>query len=1003
MVGRPAAHRVASPRSARRLRLESLESRQLLAGVWNNDFNSLDVNDDGFVLPMDVLVSVNDLNRNGARTLGALPDGVEPPAFLDVNDDGSASPVDSLILINQLNLGSEMSLVALGEGSGFVRQTARSIELGQLQGTRTLRFDLAAEFATTGSESVVHDTLLIYLVDPESPSETLLDGGVAGSALFALTPGGAEFPEEIVEYDGTHVAIDLTSLADRSEGRLIIQLLNHDGEMGSKALLRSLRSEVDPDGTPTGLIPQAVVAADESGPVNVDWLMANSDLQVLVENVRFDAGSGRYGAEVRLRNQGDRVGREVAVEFVGLPPEVQLVNAAGTADAPYLNFSRAIGANGLGLGEESMALTLLLDNPDFVPFLLSPNVLAPDPITTTRVSGTVQNEAGEPLAGVPIELAGFTTTTGPDGQFHLEMPAGHVPTQGLYVQVPTGDPMFDPLGEGDAWIPMNRAQFDPSTGTSLDNPRRHPNMITTFIDASMVYGSDATRADALRVGDGTGMLKVDAEGMLPRNNTTFFPEGPLEIDNPGPLDNSRLFAAGDVRASENPGLTSLQTLFVREHNRKAQEIAAAEPDLSGDEVYDRARQWVGALIQHITFQEFLPMLLGSGAVPGYTGYDSSVDPRIGGLFSGAVYRLGHSMVTEDLWRLDEQGDPLPDGPLALRDGFFNSEPIVTDGIEPYLRGMANQPAERLDAQVVDSLRNFLFGPPGAGGLDLVSLNIQRGRDMGLPGYNELRRQLDLEPAADFADISSDPDVEARLESVYASVEQVDVWVGGLAEDRVEGSMLGATFVAVLQQQFLDLRDGDRFWYENGQLPATELAAVRGTLLSDVIRRNTDVVSLADHVFTLGAPPLGPAAGGQPADGVPDVYRSADGSDNNVEQRWLGQTGDQLKMDYDPAFADGMAMPAGADRPSGRMISSAVFAQSESIPDPSGATSMLTAWGQFVDHDVSLTPSGKDDRLTVHGETLDDPLETFAASLDDLLGRSAYARFDNVIEQPIVLR
>jgi peroxidase len=116
---------------------------------------------------------------------------------------------------------------------------------------------------------------------------------------------------------------------------------------------------------------------------------------------------------------------------------------------------------------------------------------------------------------------------------------------------------------------------------------------------------------------------------------------------------------------------------------------------------------------------------------------------------------------------------------------------------------------------VDDVRNFLFGQPSSGGFDLATLNIQRGRDHGLLSYNETRKSLGLKPADSFADISSDNEVQTRLESAYSgNIDQVDLWVGGLAEDHVGDALVGEVFYAILKDQFERLRDGDRFWYEN---------------------------------------------------------------------------------------------------------------------------------------------------------------------------------------------
>jgi len=272
--------------------------------------------------------------------------------------------------------------------------------------------------------------------------------------------------------------------------------------------------------------------------------------------------------------------------------------------------------------------------------------------------------------------------------------------------------------------------------------------------------------------------------------------------------------AGDIRANENVALTAMQTLWVREHNRIADQIAAEDPSLSDEAIYQRARAIVTAEIQAITYNEFLPVLLGPQAIRPYHGYDPSVNPGIANIFSTAAYRFGHSMLPSELLRLNDDGSVIEAGNLSLRSAFFAPQELVDQGIDSVLLGAASQESQEIDTQIVDDVRNFLFGPPGAGGFDLASLNIQRGRDHGLPDYNQTRSDLGLEPVSRFADITSDPEVQAALEQVYGDVDNIDVWVGGLAEDHVPGSSVGKLLQTVLVDQFERIRDGDRFWYQN---------------------------------------------------------------------------------------------------------------------------------------------------------------------------------------------
>lgn len=405
------------------------------------------------------------------------------------------------------------------------------------------------------------------------------------------------------------------------------------------------------------------------------------------------------------------------------------------------------------------------------------------------------------------------------------------------VDVPQGDPSFDPLGTGAVTLPLTRSTAAIGTGTDADHPRQQSNVNTAFIDGSMVYGSDAERAAALRTFSG-GRLATSAGDLLPFNTAG------LENAETNSADQ---FLAGDIRANEQVGLTAMHTLWVREHNRLAEKIAAADPTLSDEAIYQQARQIVIGEIQAITFNEYLPALLGRHAIDTYQGYDATVNPGISNLFATAGFRYGHSTLSSTLLRLDDNGNEVAAGNLSLLESFFNPQVIADGGIDSLLKGLSSQVSQEIDPYVIDDVRNFLFGPPGAGGLDLASLNIQRGRDHGLPDYNTVREQLGLQRAECFADITSDTEVQRRLEAAYGSVDKIDVWVGALAEDHLRGASVGELLGTVIVDQFQRLRDGDRFWYQHS-FSGRQLQQIDHTRLSDVIERNTELTSLQRNVF-----------------------------------------------------------------------------------------------------------------------------------------------------------
>ena len=564
------------------------------------------------------------------------------------------------------------------------------------------------------------------------------------------------------------------------------------------------------------------------------------------------------------------------------------------------------------------------------------------------------------------------------GQFldhDIDLTGGADPQESFDVAVPAGDPFFDPDATGEMTIPLSRSAFV----VDGDGVRQQINQITAFIDASNVYGSNETRAAALRTLDGTGRLRTSPGDLLP-----FNVDGLPNAGLPG-TDPADFFLAGDVRANEVTPLTSLHTLFMREHNRLAGIIAAVLPELDGDEIYQIARRIVGSEIQAITFREFLPVLVGDAVGP-YQGYRPDVDPSIANEFSTAVYRIGHTMLSSNILRMGSDGELIDAGPLALRDAFFRPDVLIATGIEPVLRGLAVQRCQSIDARLTDDVRNFLFGPPGSGGFDLASLNIQRGRDHGLASYNDARRDLGLEPAADFSDVSSDPATAAALAGAYESVEDIDLWVGGLAEDPVPGSMVGELFQVILVDQLTRLRDGDRFWYES--LPGPVVEFVESHTLSEIIRLNSGVgEEMSANVFAATAAP--PAARLVVNEVLADpggvVDANGDGvlsssEDEFIEIVNIGDVAADLSgAVLSDAFGDRLTLPAGTVVAPGQAL--LIFGGGSLDPDRFPGAAIVTGGG-------SLFLNNGGDSVTLRdseGETL--ASLSFGAADDQSLVRS----------------
>lgn len=399
------------------------------------------------------------------------------------------------------------------------------------------------------------------------------------------------------------------------------------------------------------------------------------------------------------------------------------------------------------------------------------------------------------------------------------------PTEFTTIPISANDPVFT---AGQA-IPTTRSVFDPNTGTTT--PREQVSNVTPWLDAGFVYGGRASesnsgsdRADWLRTGTG-GKLETSTV-----NGSTYLPTASQKANAPGMdegargMSDSKRFIAGDFRANENAVLTSMHTLLVREHNRIADELATTyASELSGMTaneqdafIYQSAKKIVGAQVQAITYNEYLPSL--GVSLSSYNGYDNSIDPTVKNEFATAGFRLGHSQISGTVKRLSPDGTTHAAGNLNLFRAFFNTDAFLETEVDAIFRGLASNVQQKTDAKVNNDLRNLLFGPPTAGpflnGTDLVSLNLQRSRDHGLGSYNDTRVAYGLQAVNSFADITDDVDVQQALASVYGTVGSIDLWVGMLAEQHAVGMSIGELTDAILAEQFERLRDGDRFYYAN---------------------------------------------------------------------------------------------------------------------------------------------------------------------------------------------
>ncbi|XP_015767382.1 PREDICTED: peroxidasin homolog [Acropora digitifera] len=384
-------------------------------------------------------------------------------------------------------------------------------------------------------------------------------------------------------------------------------------------------------------------------------------------------------------------------------------------------------------------------------------------------------------------------------------------------------PENDPRIKRHSCMQFTRSSAVCGTGTtsvffSAVTPREQMNQITSYIDGSNVYGSSEEEVLNLRDLESRGLLKSNSsigrgKPLLPFNRDT--PIDCLQADDsPVPC-----FLAGDFRANEQLGLLSMHTIWMREHNRIAKELGQLNPHWDNDQVYYEARKIVGAEMQHITYSEWLPKILGPQGMSllgAYGGYEPNINAGIVNSFATAAFRFGHSLINPVIFRLNSSFQPIEEGNIPLHKAFFSPYRLVTEGgVDPILRGLFGKAAKNSDHkhEILNSeLTERLFEMVHDVALDLGALNIQRGRDHALPGYNSWRVLCNLSAAETFDDLKAeikDADIRDKLHELYKTPSNVDLWVGGLLEEHLPGSLLGPTFTCIIAEQFRRLRAGDR--------------------------------------------------------------------------------------------------------------------------------------------------------------------------------------------------
>nr|XP_020029097.1 dual oxidase 2 isoform X2 [Castor canadensis] len=443
------------------------------------------------------------------------------------------------------------------------------------------------------------------------------------------------------------------------------------------------------------------------------------------------------------------------------------------------------------------------------------------------------------------------------------------PAEFLNIHIPPGDPVFDPDQRGDVVLPFQRSRWDPETGQSPSNPRDLTNQVTGWLDGSAIYGSSHSWSDALRSFSG-GQLASGSDPDFPRDSPASLLMWTAPDPATGQGGTQGLYAFGAQRGNREPFLQALGLLWFRYHNLWAQKLAREHPHWGDEELFQHARKRVIATYQNIALYEWLPSFLQK-TPPKYAGYHPFTDPSISPEFVVASEQFFSTMVPPGVYMRNSSCH----FQKILNKGFGSSPAIrvcnsywirenpnlkSAQEVNQLLLGMASQISELEDRIVVEDLRDYWPGPDKFSRTDYVASSIQRGRDMGLPSYSQALLALGLEPPKNWSDLSSyvDPQVLQATAALYdQDLSRLELLLGGLLESHGDP---GPLFSNIVLNQFVRLRDGDRYWFENvrnGLFSEEEISEIRNTTLRDVLvavtNMNHSVLQPNVFIWQDGAP------------------------------------------------------------------------------------------------------------------------------------------------------
>ncbi|XP_065216413.1 peroxidase-like isoform X2 [Planococcus citri] len=453
------------------------------------------------------------------------------------------------------------------------------------------------------------------------------------------------------------------------------------------------------------------------------------------------------------------------------------------------------------------------------------------------------------------------------------IPPRNLPPVCLPIAVPSSDPFYSRFRK--TCLDQRRASTSEDFGCRLI-PVQQVSGVSHFLDGSVIYSSTKDTSNSLRLFRG-GLLKsqITQDGRAFLMNT----QRPTQVCNV-PNDSEVCYVAGDGRVNQNTEIAVSQVMFMRLHNLLATELSRLNPNWSDEILFQEARRIVIAVLQHVTYNEYLPVLLGpsyvrnNNLVPlrtgsGYAnGYNPNMNPSSLSEFVAAAFRSYHSTIQGSISLVSENRTLV--NQISLSEWANRPGIIQAPGnFDNFLRGLISQPQHQQDIFFSSEITNFLFRFNGPFGVDLLSMDINRGRDFGIPPYSTMRLLCGLSPVnsfEDLRDVMEDEKIQ-RLSTIYSSVHDIDYLVGGLLEKRAPGTLTSPSFHCVIAEAFFRYKFADRFYYEFGGHPGAftleQLNSIRKFTYSMLLCLASDNLQFAQpsgfHRFDSQSNPLIPCS------------------------------------------------------------------------------------------------------------------------------------------------